>query len=319
MSEPESVLSRSLRALWLLTASSLRRMLREDLVVRSMVWPGLVTAATLSVTLSVAALVRPGRDLAVPPDLDPELVAAFEAADFDVEVRDDPATWVHAGGASLGTDGRTLWLYGTPSAALEVESMLRSRVSAPWRPVILTPPSADSELARGDVVCGVLALLFVLYGLVFGLGGVARDRDDGTLEIELSLPVPRWVGGLARWIASTLILAAFYAASAVMLAAILPTPHLDAAVRNGIAACGGGVAIGLAVVGSAGIKQGFSGPFALGMTSATGLALSGATLGLTWLPIGSLFAGGDGWGACAVALGSGGLCAALYGWRTGVA
>jgi ABC-type transport system involved in multi-copper enzyme maturation permease subunit len=167
-------------------------------------------------------------------------------------------------------------------------------------------------------VCDVLALLFVLYGLVFGLGGVARDRDDGTLEIELSLPIPRWVGGMARWIASTLILATFFTVSVALLAAILPTPGVGAVIRNGVAACGGGVAIGLVTVGTAGIKQGFSGPFALAMSSATGLAAAGPLLKLTWLPVGSLFAGGDGWAACAVALGLGFVASALYGWRTGV-
>jgi hypothetical protein len=310
---------RSWRALWLLTAAALRRMMREGLVVRSMVWPGLVTAATLSVTLSIAALVRPGRDVAVAPDLEPALFQALVEADFDVDVQADPGAEVRAGRSTMGTDGRTLWIYGTPSAALDIESMLRIRADAPWRPMPMRLPSARSRFARGDLVCAVLALLFVLYGLVFGLGGVARDRDDGSLEIELSLPIPRWVGGLARWIASTLILATFYAASVALLAAILPTPGIGAVIRNGVAACGGGVAIGLTVVGTAGIKQGFSGPFALGMSGLTGLAAAGPLLGLTWLPVGSLFAGGDGWAACGVAVAVGVGAAALYGWRAGVA
>ncbi|MEQ1506688.1 MAG: ABC transporter permease subunit [Myxococcota bacterium] len=308
---------RAARGLVLLTAASIVRMLREGLVLRSMVWPGLVVSTTLAVTLIVASLLRPGRDLAVGPTTDPALVAELDDAGFAVYPVDDPGTEVHRGGYSLGTDGHTVWIYGTPPAALELEARVRTRVSAPWQPVPIPLPEPTGDFSRGDVGCHVLALLFVLYGLVFGLGGVARDRDDGTLEAELALPIPRWVGGMARWIASTLILSSFYVVSILVVSSVLPVPGFAPVLWNGIAACGAGAAIGLAVVGSAGIKQGFSGPFAAGMTFATGLATVGAALGATWLPIASLFAGGSGGSALAVSVGTGIGSALLYGWRAG--
>ena len=139
----------------------------------------------------------------------------------------------------MGTDGKTLWgvrhAVGRPRGRSRSCGSGRGPIGVP---IPIAPPTARSQFARGDIVCAVLALLFVLYGLVFGLGGVARDRDDGTLEMELSLPIPRWVGGMARWIASTLVLSVFYTVSVWMLAALLPVPGMGAVIRNGIAAAG---------------------------------------------------------------------------------
>lgn len=313
----DPVLVRSVRALVLLTGASLRRMLREGLVLRSMIWPGLVTCITLAATLFIAATLRPGRTVGVSEDADPGLVAELVAAQFDVQTVDDPATAVRDGALSLGTDGHALWIYGTPPSALELESILRTRVGASWKPMPMPLPEARGGQAGGDVGCRVLGLLMVLYGLVFGLGGVARDRDDGSLDAELALPVPRWVGGLARWIASTAILTWFYALSVLVFGALMPVSAPWELVRHGMAATGTAVAIGLAVVGGAGLKQGFSGPLALGMTLATGLASVGGVLHTPWLPIASLFGGGSGWSAIAVSLLVGAGSALLYGRRTG--
>jgi hypothetical protein len=86
-------------------------------------------------------------------------------------------------------------------------------------------------------------------------------------------------------------------------------------IRHGIAAASVGVALGLSVVGTAGLKNGFSGPFAVAMSWATGLAAIGGAMDLWWLPIGSLFTGGDGWAPLGVAALVGALSAAFYGWR----
>jgi hypothetical protein len=312
-----TVLLRSLRALGLLTGSTFVRMLRESLVLRSMVWPGIVTCTTLAATLVVAAAVRPGRDVAVEPGTDPALVVELEEAGFDVEHLSSPGEAVRSGRYSMGTDGRAIWVYGTPPAALELESMVRTRLDADWRPKPRPPPEPRDVDVRGDIACRILALLFVLYGLVFGLGGVARDRDDGTLEAELSLPIPRFVGGLARWLASTAILALFFTVSVHLFAAIIPVPYRWEVIRHGIAAASVGVAIGLVVVGTSGVKQGFSGPFAAGMTFATGMASVGGALGLTWLPLASLFGSGSGWPPLGMALLLGLLSSWSYGWRMG--
>ena len=162
---------------------------------------------------------------------------------------------------------------------------------APDGPRPIDPKTRD---AHGDVACRLVGLLFVLYGVVFGLGGVARDRDNGSLEAELALPVPRWVGGLARWIASSLVLGAFYAATVLLFSSMFPVRDCGAVVRHGVAAASVGVALGLSAVGSAGLKNGFSGPLAVAMTGATGLASVGAALTLAWMPIASLLTNGSG-------------------------
>jgi hypothetical protein len=314
----EPIALRSVRAVVLLTGATLRRMLREGLVLRSLVWPGLVTCTTLAATLFITATVRPGRTVGVPEELDPSLRAELVTARFDVETVADPGEAVRQRDVSLGTDGSAMWVYGSPPGALELESILRTRVDAPWRPIpIPLPEPRSGQKGGGDLGAGILGLLMVLYGLVFGLGGVARDRDDGTLDAELALPVPRWTGGLARWIASTLLLAGFYGLSILQFSALIPIHEPWALVRHGMAATGAAVAIGLAVVGGAGLRQGFSGPFALGMTVVTGIASLGAALGATWLPVASLFAGGSGWSAVAVSLVVAVVSVMLYGRRAG--
>jgi hypothetical protein len=310
VSSPASqVLLRSLRALGLLTASTFVRMLRESLVLRSMVWPGLVTCTTLAATLVVAAVVQPGRDVAVEIGTDAEIVSELQRSGFAVYVRPEVGEAVRR--------GHTIWEYGTPPAALELEAIVRTHLGASWRPEPLPLPEPRDVDVRGDVACRILALLFVLYGLVFGLGGVARDRDDGTLEAELALPIPRFVGGLARWTASTIILTLFFTVSVHLFAAIIPVPDRWEVIRHGIAAASVGVAIGLVVVGTSGVKQGFSGPFAAGMTFATGLASMGGALGLTWMPLASLFGRGSGWMPLALALLLGLLSSWSYGYRMG--
>lgn len=318
MSAPtRTPLRRTAAALVLLSASTVRRLLREGLVLRSMIWPGLVVCGTLVATVIVMAWLRPGRDVAVPLDVDPSLVAALEAADLRVHPSEDPRAAVAAGRDPVGTDGQQVWTYGQHFMGLEIESVVREWSGAAWRRVLPDPPSANEGGVQGRAISRVVGLLFVLYGLVFGLGGVARDRDDGTLEAELALPVPRWTAGMARWFASTLVLSGFFALTVAMLAALLSVDQVWALIRNGVAACGAAVAIGLAVVGTAGIKQGFSGPFALGMSLATGLAALGGAWDLTFVPVASLFSSSSGWVPLAVSGGLGLLSSWLFAVRSG--
>lgn len=311
----DPLVTRTLRAVVLLTASTVRRLLREGLVLRSMVWPGLVTCGTLAATLVGTSLVRPTRVVAVPLDADPAIVRMLEEADFVPRPIADVEGNVRKCRPSLGTNGHDLYICGVPPTALEVEALLRERAGASWRPVPWKPPDPRRQNLHGDVAIRVLGLLFVLYGLVFGLGGVARDRDDGSLEAELALPVPRWVGGFARWAASSAVLGGFFAVSAIGFGALIPVQDLGEVLRHGVAAAAVGVALGLSVVGTAGLKNGFSGPFALAMSWATGLAAVGAALDLWWMPIGSLFTSGDGWAALFVAGWTGIGAAVLYGAR----
>ncbi|MEQ1564567.1 MAG: ABC transporter permease subunit [Myxococcota bacterium] len=306
----------------LLTASALRRLLREGLVLRSMLWPGLVVCLTLACTLMVLAAFRPARTVVVSAALDPELRAALEASDFLVIDDPDPAAAVRRCRPTIGietaADGtNSLWVCRSHPSALVVEAIVRQQMHAPWRPVAPPPPDPKTGTVPGGLVCRIFGVLFVLYGLVFGLGGVARDRDDGSLEAELSLPIPRWIGGLARWLASSLILGAFYTLTVLAFASVFIVDDAPAVIRHGVAASSVGVALGLAVVGTAGLKNGFSGPLGVGMTAATALVGAGASWQLDWLPLASLLTRGDGWAPLGIALGIGLASARVYGWRAG--
>lgn len=309
-------LKRTLSALLLLTTTTVQRLLREGMVLRSMIWPAAVVVGTLAATIVIMAFLRPAREVAVPPGCDPELVEILEEAGFTIHTVPDPRAAVDEELVSVATDGRQLWARGTSTLALEVEEFARIQAGSPWRPSSRDLPDRGAGEEQGRKICRILGMLFVMYGAVFGLGSVARDRDNGTLEAELALPVPRWVGGLARWIASVGVLALFYALSVVMLDAVVGVREPGATIRHGLAAAGGGVAIGLGVVGTAGLKQGFSGPFAAALTGVTGLAAVGY-LGVDWLPVASLFSDGDGYAAVAVSVGLGLLAAAVYAHRTG--
>lgn len=309
---------RAARALVLLTASTMQRLLREGMVLRSLVWPGLVASATLMFTVGFLAVTRPSRNLAVTPDLPDDLSAALEERRFALDVMDadEVREAVESGAHSLGTDGTVLWARGSSIASLEVEYLMRRRVGARWMPEPEPlPDAAHANLAGRDIV-RVLGMLFVMYGAVFGLGGVARDRDNGSLEAELALPIPRWISGLARWLASTVTLGLFYSLSILWITAIVGVADPTSVMRHGVAACGAAVALSIGVVGTAGLKQGFAGPFAAVVVLLTAVMTLGY-FGLDWLPLASLFSEGTGWPALAVAAGMGLASAFVYGQRVG--
>ncbi|MEM6929486.1 MAG: ABC transporter permease subunit, partial [Myxococcota bacterium] len=218
MSAPASRFARAARTLILLTGSMVQRLLREGMVLRSLVWPGLVASLTLMITVAFLALTRPSRNVAVTPDVPAELVSAFAERRFALEsyVDDDAVRKaVEDGDISIGTDGVTLWVRGSSIASLEVENILRTHLGARWMPMPDPLPDASRASLAGRNIVRVLGMLFVMYGAVFGLGGVARDRDNGSLEAELALPVPRWISGFARWLASTFTLGLFFTISIV--------------------------------------------------------------------------------------------------------
>lgn len=310
---------RTWRALALLTGTLTRRFLREGLVLRSLVWPTALCVLTLLITLGVASLLQSTGVVALADTLEPELVTELEGLQWPTRITDDPEAMVRSGAAWAGTDGTTLWTRQHGVSALTIEAALRRHEGAPWVPVprdALPDPTAGG--AQGGLICRILAVLFALYGVVFGLGSVARDRDDGTLEAELSLPVPHWVPGLARWLSASALLTVFFANAVVLVHAILAVDDPWAMVRHGSAACAGATAIGLVSVGRAGIKQGFSGPLAAALTATTG----GLGLGLaapSWgqaLPLASVFAGGSGWGPTGAAVAAGFVASAVFAARS---
>jgi hypothetical protein len=309
---------RAARALVILTCSTARRLLREGLVVRSLVWPTIVASGTLALTLLVMIWLRPPwLEVAVTPDMDPALRSILVQRGFKPVDSDNPAALVESRTIDLGTDGHTVWIVDGHPHGSTFESTVRKFHDAPWAPVRGQPISTPEGAVFGRTVCRFLALVFTLYGLVFGLGGVARDRDDGTLEAELALPVPRVVVGLSRWLASTLVLGPAYALAVAVFAALLTVADPVSVLLHGTAASATAAAIGIAVVGTAGIRQGFAGPFAMGMTLATGLAGAGAALDLDWVPIASLFAGGSGWESAGLAVVAGVAASIVFAQRAG--
>ncbi len=305
---------RTARALVELVAVLVRRLLREGMVRRSLLWPTALTAGTLVATLIVFASLQATETVGVTRAVSAELRGVIEAAGFEPVFVSDAREAVR-NGTWAAVDGQVLWTNDRGPRALQLEAALREALEAPWRPdpVVPLPQTADAA-PSGAAVCRLVASLFALYGVVFGLGMVARDRDDGTLAAELALPIPRWVPGAARWIASTLLLSSFYALCVATFAAIMGLPDAAAMARHGAAACGAATAIGLVVVGRAGLKQSFAGPFATGMGMATGLIALGNThpaVG-SWLPLASVFTGGDGWAPLAGTLVAGALASAIF-------
>lgn len=310
------------RAVVLLAAEGVRRLLREGLVVRSLVWPGLLVALTLAAVLGVLALLRSEPDVAVDDGTPPELVAALHEAGLATHVVADAEAAVRSGRELVATDGSTVWERASDHA-LTAEIALRAARGSTWTPVRppRTPLGAErtSDLPRlpDDAVVRVLALLFALYGLVFGLGGVARDRDAGILDAELSLPIPRWATGFARWLGSSAVLCGFLALSVAMVTAVLPGGDPLPALLHGVAATLTAIAVGMAVVGQAGLRAGFSGPFGVGMTLVTGIASAGWRWDLPWLPVASLFSTRPGWAAVAVSCAAGVVGSFVYARRSG--
>ena len=310
-------MNRTLRALFELSVVLIRRLLREGMVRRSLVWPTGLTAGTLIATLLVFASLKGSETVAVTPAVDASVVAAIERVGFKTTPATDPESMVRSG-TFAALDGQVLWTNDRGPRALQLEAAVREELEAPWRPdpVVPLPTTADAA-PSGVAICRLVAALFSLYGVVFGLGMVARDRDDGTLAAELALPIPRWVPGAARWLSSTVLLSAFYGLCVATFAAIMGLPDAAAMARHGTAACGAATALGLMVVGRAGLRQSFAGPFAAGMGAATGLiALGNASPQLgQWLPLASVFTDGDGWAPLLGTVVSGVLAAATFALR----
>jgi hypothetical protein len=284
-------------ALPLLTAVLIRRFLRDGFILRSLLWPAGLTVGTLMATLLVFSNLRQSDAIGITADLDPTLVSRLMDEGWSPVLTPDLESPLRARRVWASTDGVHMWHDGSPRAR-RLESILRQRADAPWRPAAkIQLPSRSEAAPQGALFTTIVAVMFTLYGIVFGLGMVARDRDDGSLEAELALPIPHWVAGASRWLASTLVLSAFFAFSVLVFDAVIGVDRAPALIRHGIASCGGATALGLISVGRAGLKQGFSGPLAGGLTAAMALMSLGLTLPEigAYLPLASLLTSGSGW------------------------
>lgn len=285
---------RSLRAFVLLSLDGMRRLLREGIVLRSLVFPVVLTILAVVGTVAVVLWIQAPRSLALSPEAaHPELVAAVEADGDRVVVVADPGQAVRDDEAAIGTDGTTLWIGNGGHPPLRLEAKVREHLGTVWRPY--RPEAQRKASVQNDDAPRRLAVfigaLFALYGVVFGAGGVARDRDQGTLDAELAMPVPHVVVGFARWTSGTLVLSAFFAMSVGLVHAIMGVGDPTPLILHGGAACGASTAIGLLVIGRAGLDRGFAGPMSAGLVAVFGLAGAGLARGpMQWVPIASLLA-----------------------------
>jgi hypothetical protein len=266
------------RALIWLTGSLIARALREGLVVRALSWPGLLTALTLVVSAGGVGVFYASDSMAVGSE---ELADELRREGLNVVVVSDPQASYLAGEvdrAAWQEDGA--WQLHTRFGgrlSLLAEGVLRDRAGAPW--MIEVPPMAarDARMApMTRLLVGLLAVLFALYGVVFGAGALMRDREDGTLEAERALPVPGWLHPAARVIAAGGILGVGLVLSVGLLHGLMEVDLAAGWAIAGSAAAWSGVALGLGLMDRSG--ESLSGPLARGMAASTGLMVLGLSL-----------------------------------------
>lgn len=281
-------------ALIALTAGTLLRLCREGMVVRALAWPGLLASVALVASAGAVGVLAGGDDVVIPTDM-PGLARALEEVGLEVT---EAARPLEASGLAIAADGEG-WVIRTTRpgpANLAAEAALREVVGAAWVPVAAPLPARTADLDRTTGwIAGLVDLLFALYGVVLGAGTVLRDREEGVLEAELALPVPAWLHGASRLLASCLALGLGLAATLLLLDALVGITGLGGWLLQGLAASVGGVALGLYAMRTPGAS--FSGPASRALGLCLGLVGAGMTLpvvGAT-LPVASvsaLLAGG---------------------------
>lgn len=305
--------------LWLiaLLGSHLQRLLRESMVRRALGFPVILVGLTLALTLLVVGVFRGPSVVAHSDPLPLAQQAALAEAGFAIRQVDDPKAEIAAGRAVLGLTSERWWSAGS-RWSIQAESVLRRAEGAPWWPTPPPLPTATESAAQGSVMASLILAIYSLYGVVFGAGMVARDRDQGTLEAELSLPIPSWLHGLSRWLAASLILGLWMVLGVAFVTALVGTPEPWSLARIGTAGALGSVAIGLGAVGRSGLQTGFAATLASGLSAATGLFGIGYALPAigAWLPLASILTGGEGWGALLTSALMGVAAVGLFAWRT---
>jgi len=270
-----------------LVGSLLTRALREGLIVRALAWPGLLTVLAVVTAAAAVAVSEGGSRVAVS---DPILSEALEARGLTVVQSEDPEQLLRSGDAEAAVwrdEGWVLGLSAGGRSALEVEAVVRDHAGAAW--TIVLPPLERRDPRMGPVtslLLGLMAVLFTLYGVVFGAASLLRDREDGTLEAERSLPLPDLAHAWARLLTSGLLLAGGFLLSVGLVHGLLGVDRPFAWAVTGSAAGLAGAAIGLGAMSRA---KTLSRPLAIGMMVAMALIAGGwSTPALSWLPIASV-------------------------------
>lgn len=306
-----------LPALLPLLGSHLKRLLREGMARRALGFPAVLSVVVLLGTIAVVSVIRgtPGVAFEDPPD--PALAAMIADAGLRVVVSDDVESEVAERNAVFGV-AQDQWYSRGGRAAVDAERLIRTSRNARWVPHPPPLPGVAQTAAQGAVITSMLIAIYALYGVVFGAGMIARDRDDGTLEVELTLALPKAIHGLSRWLAATLVIGFWVALATLLTASLLGLPDAAAIVRHGLAGSGTAVAIGLASVGRSGIKTGFAASLAAGLTMTTALLGLGYLLPAIgqWLPVASLAAGGSGWVPLLGTPVAAAVAIALFTWRS---
>lgn len=300
-SAPARVKPSNLRAIGGLSFGVILRLLREGLVVRALVWPGILTALSMFVTAAAtmawknspviyvneAALIAPLSEAGFDPIVDADPKARM------LERRTDRAVWREGGRYVLG------FTWGGP-LTYKAESTLRALVKERWR---LEPPPQVQRVRRNEdlrpitgYIAGVVGLLFALYGVVIGAGSLYRDRSSGVLETDLALPVPRWVHAVARLLALSMVLGPALLVSLLVVDTLLALKDVRLWMFDGFLAAFSGGAIGVALMARANAGRGFSAPLSQALTLSMALISLGfwqswAGRHVPLVSLGSAFAG----------------------------
>jgi len=282
VADPESfpravkIRASNLRALLGLAFSIVLRLLREGLVVRALVWPGLLTALSVFISASYTVVWKGGQYIYVS---EPALVAPLEADGFEVTLMDNPEKMLldRRSDRAVWREGDHLVLGVTWAESLKsrAESKLRDVTGERWR-LELPPPQQRQENSKElrpitGVIAGIVGLLFTLYGVVIGTGALYRDRSRGVLESDLALPVPRWIHAAARLLALAVVLGPALVVSLLVVDSLLAMHELHKWMFDGFIAAIAGGSMGVALMARADAKRGFSAPLSQALMASMGL------------------------------------------------
>ena len=121
-----------------------------------------LTAGTLLLTIGIAAWIRWEPLVAVTPDL-ADVAPRLEEHGLRVMITDEPERAVYDRVAWAAASGHEVILTGGGPKALALESIVRERAAASWRPDVDVPkPPVGVALAMGHrivVLLGALALV----------------------------------------------------------------------------------------------------------------------------------------------------------------
>lgn len=282
---------RALAATGWMTLALMRRAIREGIVLRSFVVPGAIAVLGLLVTMIATVALSPASRVGIPQDAPEGMEALFEAEDIEVVRFADPEAAVENRLVDVAVLPGRLVLDTRSAQPLVAERAARTALGGHWRPAFslaerkerIPPPQPAQVIVR------MLAGLFCLYGVVFGAGGIARDRSEGLLDVELAVGVPHTLVAVARWTSSVLVILLPLLATIAAVDAVLWVEGAFALALHAMAGVGAAVAIGIIAVGQADLDRGFSGPLATGLGSLIAFMAAGTlpVLG-TFVPIGSI-------------------------------